>query len=80
MPEIREGLIKKKAKEHLSNIANFKTEILTPNYFKNSVEGIESYDFPQDTIPLGLALSFSSGLERENVFEKILKQTLRILQ
>jgi len=83
LPELRDGLIKKKAKEHLSNLADFKAEILTPSHFKDSVgmvKGIEDYGFPQDTVPLSLALFFSSTLKKESIFEKILKQTLRIIQ
>ena len=80
LPEIGEGLAKKKFKEKLSNLPDFGTIVFSPNYFKNSFEGSGEFLSPQDTIPLALAVSFSSTIEKENVFEKILKQTLKIIQ
>ena len=80
LPEIKNGLVKKRAKENLAVLSDFKAEILSPEFFKNFVEGLEEYGLPQDTIPLGVAASFSWTLEKENVFEKILKQTLKIIQ
>lgn len=80
LPEIKDGFIKKKAKEHISNISDFKAEVLTPSHFKNLAEGIDYYDLPQDVIPLSLAISFSSSVERESIFERALKQTLKIIQ
>jgi len=80
LPEIKDGFVKKRAKEYLPNLTDFKAEILTPEHFKGRISGIEEYNLPQDTPPLSLAFSFSSTLERENIFEKILKQTLKIIQ
>ncbi len=80
LPEIKDGLIKKKAKEYFSNVSDFKTEVLIPAHFKNFVEGVDNYDLPQDVVPLSRALSFGSTLEKESIFEKVLKQTLKIIQ
>lgn len=80
LPEIKEGLAKKKFRDRLSNLPDFEASIFTPNNFKNSLDSSGDFESPQDTIPLALAMSFSSTIEKENVFEKILKQTLRIIQ
>lgn len=80
LPEIRDGFLRKKAQSQLSFVPNFKAEILTPVYFKDFFEGLEEYELPQDTVPLGLALFFSSAFEKENIFERMLKRTLRIIQ
>lgn len=80
LPEIKDGLVKKKAAEQLSNLPDFDAAIFSPEYFKNSFEGSGSFNSPQETIPLSLAVFFATTIEKENVFEKILKQTLRIIQ